>query len=77
MVFRGNYSKCAPRQKRDVVCEQFGKALHLPASIVRLLQSEIVSMDQLNGLNQSAMGTVKSISEDNIVNVFSHLTTTI
>ncbi len=74
LVFKGHYSKSIPHEKRKVICEQFGKALHLPISIVHLLLSGIVSIDQLNGLNLSALGTVENISEDEILNTFSHLT---
>ncbi len=72
MVYKGRYSKNIPKPRRNVLCEQFGKALHIPTSIIALLQSGTVSIDQLDGLSQSAIGAVKSISEDEIVNTFSH-----
>ena len=73
LVFKGHYSKNIPHEKRKVICEQFGKALHLPTSIVHLLLSGIVSVEQLSGLNLSALGTVENISEEEIVDTFSHL----
>ncbi len=77
IVFMGHYSKNVPRQKRKVVCEEFGKVLDLPASIIHLLQSEEVNVNEINKLNQSTLKTVKHISENEILNTFSHLTTTV
>ena len=77
MVFKGHYSKNIPHLARKIICEQFGKSLHLPNSIIHLLQSEIVSIDQLEGIDKSTLGAVRTISKDEVINTFSHLATTI
>ncbi|KKM20767.1 hypothetical protein LCGC14_1642150 [marine sediment metagenome] len=77
MIYKGNYSKNIPKQERNVICEQFGKVLQLPSSIVNLLQSEDVNIEQFIGLNQSTMGKIKTLSGNEIIDTFSHLATVV
>jgi len=77
MVFKGHYSKNIPQQKRKIICEQFVKTLRLPSHMVRLLQSEMLSEEQLNMLDLPALRTVKNISEEEILDTFSQLATTV
>jgi len=45
--------------------------------MVRLLQSEMLSEEQLNMLDLPALRTVKNISEEEILDTFSQLATTV
>ncbi|KKK40468.1 MAG: hypothetical protein Lokiarch_51090 [Candidatus Lokiarchaeum sp. GC14_75] len=74
LVFKGHYSKNVSRQKRKEICEDFCDILHLPASVLHLLLLEGVNSDQLKKVNILTLGEVKNISEDEILNTFSHLT---
>ncbi len=74
LVFKEHYLKNIPQDKRKVICEQFGKELHLPERIVCLLKSGVVGLNQLDGLDPSTLGAVETISEEKIINAFSHLT---
>ena len=60
-------------QKRKKICESFCESLHLPANVLRLLQSGIVSSDRLSYLNISTLDMMENISENDIISTFSHL----
>ena len=73
LVFRGYYSKNIPHEKRKEICEDFCDRLGLPASVLDFLCSEGVGSNQLEKVNISTLGEVEHISEEDILNTFSHL----
>jgi hypothetical protein len=75
LIAKGYFSKNLPHHTLHEICRRFCEIVQFPSEILVKLQSKEVNLDELGIIGHRALELMSQISEVDIINAFSQITT--